>query len=127
MRPLSLTHLCVSVNVCKQTTPEIPEVTCARCNGMDYLHETPMIWVISLKSAWDVILWLVYFRSLHIYKTTILCYVCDNKNITITRNILYVMLSINRSLCARPFLIVGNRWLIILRNSRLRPPVGQFI
>jgi hypothetical protein len=29
-RPLAPTHVCVSVNVCKQTTPEIPEVTCTR-------------------------------------------------------------------------------------------------
>ena len=28
MRPLSPSHLHVSVNVYKQTTPEIPEVTC---------------------------------------------------------------------------------------------------
>ena len=29
-RPLAPTHVCVSVNVCKQTTPEIPEVICTR-------------------------------------------------------------------------------------------------
>ena len=29
-RPLAPAHVCVSVNVCKQTTPEIPEVTCTR-------------------------------------------------------------------------------------------------
>jgi hypothetical protein len=32
----------------KQTTPEIPEVTCARVTVMDYLHQMPLIWIISL-------------------------------------------------------------------------------
>ena len=64
MRSLSSTHLCVSVNVCKQKSQEIPEVTCTRRTIMDFLHETPLIWVIGL----GVKLWLVYFRSLHICK-----------------------------------------------------------
>ena len=41
-------HLCVSVNFYKQTTPEIPEVTCMRRTIMGFLHETSLIWVISL-------------------------------------------------------------------------------
>jgi len=52
----------VSGNVYKQTSPEIPEVTCTRRTIMGFLHETSLIWVISL----GVELWLVYFRSLHI-------------------------------------------------------------
>jgi hypothetical protein len=64
MRPLSLAHCSVSVNVCKQTTREMPEATCTRSTIVDYLHEKPLIW--------GVILWLVYFHSLHIYKTIIL-------------------------------------------------------
>ena len=64
MRPLSPSHLCVSVNVYKQTTPEIPEVTCTSRTIRDFLHEMSLIWVISL----GVKLWLVYFRSLHICK-----------------------------------------------------------
>jgi len=69
MRPLYPSHLCELVyNVYKQTTPEIPEVTCTRRTIMDFLHETSLIWVISL----GVKLWLVYFRSLHI---------CKNKHI----------------------------------------------
>ena len=64
MRSLSSTHLCVSVNVCKQKSQEIPEVTCTRRTIMDFLHETPLIWVIGL----GVKLWLVYFRSLHTCK-----------------------------------------------------------
>ena len=62
MRPLSPSHLHVSVNFYKQTTPEIPEVTCTRRTMMFFLHETSLIWVISLR----VKLWLVNFRSLHI-------------------------------------------------------------
>ena len=58
MRSLSSPHLCVSVNVCKQKSPEIPEVTCTRRTIMDFLHDTPLKWVIGL----------VYFRSLHICK-----------------------------------------------------------
>ena len=54
----------MSGNVCKQTSLEIPEVTCTRCTIMGFLHETSLIWVISLEMK----LWLVYFRSLHIYK-----------------------------------------------------------
>ena len=48
MKPLSPSHLCVSVNFYKQTTPEIPEVTCTRRTIMGFLHETSLIWVISL-------------------------------------------------------------------------------
>ena len=54
MRPLSPTHLYVSVNVCKQTTPE----TCTR--RIKYML-----------SAWGLMLWLVYFRSLSICKIAI--------------------------------------------------------
>ena len=36
MRPLSPSHLHVSVNFYKQTTPEIPEVTCTRRTIMDF-------------------------------------------------------------------------------------------
>ena len=37
--------LCVaSGNVYKQTTPEIPEVTCTRHTIMSFLHETSLIW-----------------------------------------------------------------------------------
>ena len=54
MRPISPTHHCMSGNVYKQTSPEIPEVICTR----------RLIWVINL----GVKLWLVYFRSLHICK-----------------------------------------------------------
>ena len=85
MRPVSPTQLCMSVNVCKQTSPEIPEVTCTIMDFFardasdmgyqpggeimasvlsDFLHEMPLIWVISL----EVKLWLVYFRSLHMQK-----------------------------------------------------------
>ena len=65
MRPISPTQHCVSPgNVYKQTSPEIPEVTCTRCTIMGFLHETSLIWVISL----GVKLCLVYFRSLHICK-----------------------------------------------------------
>ena len=64
MRPLSPSHLCVSVIFYKQTTPEKPEVTCTRRTMMVFLHETSLIWVISLR----VKLWLVYFRSLDICK-----------------------------------------------------------
>ena len=39
MRPLSLTHLCVLVNVCKQTTPEIQVVTCTRRKIMDFAQD----------------------------------------------------------------------------------------
>ena len=63
-RSLSSPHLCVSVNICKQKSQEIPEVTCTRRTIMDFLHETPLIWVIGL----GVKLWLVYFRSLHTCK-----------------------------------------------------------
>jgi len=38
----------VSVNVCKQTSPEIPEVTCTRRTIVDVLLETPLICI----SAW---------------------------------------------------------------------------
>ena len=61
MRPISPTQRCVSGNVYKQTSPEI---TCTRRTIMGFLHETSLIWVISL----GVKLWLVYFRSLHICK-----------------------------------------------------------
>ena len=64
MRPISPTHHCMSGNVYKQTSPEIPEVTSTRCTIMGFLRETSLIWVISL----GVKLWLVYFRSLHICK-----------------------------------------------------------
>jgi hypothetical protein len=57
----------MSVNVCKQTTTEIPEVTCTRRTIIDFLHETPLIWVI----VPGVKLWLVYFRSLHKHKIDI--------------------------------------------------------
>ena len=40
MRPLSPSHLHVSVNVYKQTTLKIPEVTCTKHIIMDLLHET---------------------------------------------------------------------------------------
>jgi len=40
---LSPSHLCVSVNVYKQTTADIPEVTCTRRTIMDFLHETSLI------------------------------------------------------------------------------------
>jgi hypothetical protein len=43
MKPLSLTHICVSVNVCKQTTTEIKVVTCTTRTIMDILQETPLI------------------------------------------------------------------------------------
>jgi len=33
---LSPSHLCVVINVYKQTTPEIPEVTCTRRTMMDF-------------------------------------------------------------------------------------------
>ena len=36
MRPVSPTQLCMLVNVCKQTSPEIPEVTCTRCTIIDF-------------------------------------------------------------------------------------------
>ena len=65
MRPLYPTHLCVSVNFCKQATLE---VTCARGTVMFYLLDTSMKWAISPV----VILWLVYFCSLHIAKSIIL-------------------------------------------------------
>ena len=42
MKPLSPSHLCVSVNFYKQTTPEIPEVTCMRRTIMGFLHETSL-------------------------------------------------------------------------------------
>jgi len=45
-------------------TPEIPKVTCKKGTVMDFLHETLLICIISL----GVMLWLVYFRSLHICK-----------------------------------------------------------
>ena len=64
MRSLSFPHLCVPVNVCKQKSQEIPEVTCTRRTIIDFLHETPLIWVIGL----GVKLCLVYFRSLHTCK-----------------------------------------------------------
>ena len=48
MRPLSLAHFSVSVNVCKQTTREMPEATCTGSTIVDYLHEKPLIWVISM-------------------------------------------------------------------------------
>jgi hypothetical protein len=40
MRPISPTHRCVSGNVYKQTSPEIPEVICTRRTIMGFLHET---------------------------------------------------------------------------------------
>ena len=61
MRLISPTQHCVSVNVYKQT---LPEVTCTRRTIMGFLHETSLIWVISL----GVKLWLVCFLSLHIWK-----------------------------------------------------------
>ena len=64
MRPISSTQHCASGNVCEQMLLEIPEVTCMRRTIMGFLHETSLIWVISL----GVKLWLVYFRSLHICK-----------------------------------------------------------
>ena len=48
MRSLPPSELCVSVNIYKQTTPEIQEVACTRHTIMDFLHETSLIWVISL-------------------------------------------------------------------------------
>jgi hypothetical protein len=57
MRSLSPTHLCDTGTYLHRSTV------------MDISHETPQIWVISL---WGMILWLVYFRSLHICKTIIL-------------------------------------------------------
>jgi hypothetical protein len=45
MRPISPTQRCVSGNVYKQTSPEI---TCMRRTIMGFLHETSLIWVISL-------------------------------------------------------------------------------
>ena len=46
MRPLSLTDLYLSVNVCKQTTPEtLHEMHC-----YGFLHETHLIYVINLGS-----------------------------------------------------------------------------
>jgi hypothetical protein len=72
MIPLSATHICVSLNVCKYTTPEIPEVICNRITFMDYLHKAPLIWVMS----WGVILWLGYIcKTCHINaKYAINCY-----------------------------------------------------
>ena len=63
MRPLSATHLCVSLNVCKFTTPEIPEVICNRRTLMDYLHKGTLV------ISWSVILWLDYSCSLYLCKT----------------------------------------------------------
>jgi len=54
MKPISPTQRCVSSNVYKQTSPEIPEVICTRRTIMGFLHETSLIWVISL----EVKLWL---------------------------------------------------------------------
>jgi len=48
VRLLSTIYLCVLVNVCKQTTPEITGVACTRGTVMSYLHETPLAWVIGL-------------------------------------------------------------------------------
>ena len=56
MRPISPTQCCLSDNVYKQTSSEIPEVTCTRHTIMGFLHETSLIWVISLGEK----LWLVY-------------------------------------------------------------------
>jgi hypothetical protein len=53
-----MVSLCVSGNVCKQTSPEIPEVTCTKRTIMGFFHETSLMCVISL----GVKLWLVYFR-----------------------------------------------------------------
>ena len=46
MRPKSPTQRCVSGYVCKQTSPEIPDVTCTTRTTMGFLRETPLIWVI---------------------------------------------------------------------------------
>ena len=67
MRPLHFTHRYVSVNVCKQTTPEIPgsnlhEAHDYACFAQD---DSDMGFQPGVKSS------LVYFRSLHICQTTI--------------------------------------------------------
>ena len=49
----------------KQPIPETQEVTCTRGTIMGFVHEMHMIWVISPGG----LLWLVYFRSLHICKS----------------------------------------------------------
>ena len=50
IRPLSPTHLCVSVNFCKQTTQEIPGGTCTRRTIMYFLHETPLLYGLSTQA-----------------------------------------------------------------------------
>ena len=51
----SLSHHCVSINVCKQTEQEIQEVSCVRESITGYWHERPLIL-------------LIYSRSLYISK-----------------------------------------------------------
>lgn len=41
--------MCQLFNVCEQTTPDILEVACARGSVTDYLHKTPLIWVIDMR------------------------------------------------------------------------------
>ena len=65
MRLLYPSQLCVSVNVCTQTSPEIPEVACTKRTIMVFFC-TRRLWYGL--SAWGEFM-LAYFRSLHICKS----------------------------------------------------------
>ena len=60
MRP-HICHLCVSVNVCKQTTQKISEVTCVRDTVMDYLQNSPYTDLITISSIHKKFSSLIYF------------------------------------------------------------------
>ena len=100
---LSPNYLCVSVNVCKETTPEI---ACTRSTIMGFLHDTPLIQVISLEE----ILWLVNFRLLHMFKN----YHVNAKYMTNTDQ--YIAFSILAQVSSRDLHIRSRR---MLRDNRL--------
>ena len=54
----------VCLNVCKQTTQKIPEVTCIRDTVMDYLQNGPYTGLITISSIHKKFSSLIYFISI---------------------------------------------------------------